>query len=64
MKIIQTILLLVCVILLISIFNVLSDMRDDRTLRVTEVNHNYNYNVESYGTIRLNDKLVNFREKR
>lgn len=36
----------------------LEEIQEENSLRVTEVHHHYEYEVESYGTIRLNDKLV------
>ena len=53
------------VFLLIAIFiqigmvgDTLKQILEENSLRVTEVHHHYEYDVESYGTIRLNDKLV------
>ena len=36
----------------------LEKIYEENSLRVTEVHHHYEYEVESYGTIRLNDKLI------
>ncbi len=33
-----------------------------RIAKVTKVEHCYNYNVHSYGVVKLNDKLVGFVE--
>ena len=53
------------VFLLIAIFihigmigDTLKQILEENSLRVTEVHHHYEYEVESYGTIKLNDKLV------
>ena len=38
--------------------NTLDDIQEENSLRVTEIHHHYEYEVESYGTIKLNDKLA------
>ena len=53
------------VFLLIAIFihigmigDTLKQILEENSFRVTEVHHHYEYDVESYGIIKLNDKLV------
>jgi len=58
MKYLTAILLFLLLVVMIRIFVILGEIRDDKILRVTEVHHHYEYEVESYGTIKLNDKLV------
>ena len=43
---------------LARILTTLEVIQEENSLRVTEVHHHYEYEVESYGTIGLNDKLV------
>ena len=50
--------LFLIVLNLIRINITLDDIYEENSLRVTEVHHHYEYEVESYGTIELNDKLV------
>jgi hypothetical protein len=64
-KLIQTIILFCILGLLASIRVSIEKWGAELTLtKVTTVEHKYNYNVESYGTIRLNDKLVTFTERK
>jgi len=58
MKYLTAILLFLILTVLIRIDITLFEIRDDKVLRTTEVHHHYEYEVESYGTIKLNDKLV------
>ena len=58
MKYLITFLLFLILVCVVEIGGILYEIIDDRTLRVTEVHHHYEYEVESYGTIKLNDKLV------
>ena len=50
--------LFLIVLNLIRINATLEVIQEERSLRVTEIHHHYEYEVESYGTIRLNDKLA------
>ena len=50
--------LFLIVLNLIRINITLDDIYEENSLRVTEIHHYYEYEVESYGTIELNDKLV------
>lgn len=61
MKIIQLILTIAILIVLISIRIALEDLK--HPVQVAEVNHIYKYNVESYGMISLNDKIVGLTVK-
>ena len=58
------------VFLLIAIFihigmigDTLKQILEENSLRVTEVHHHYEYEVESYGTIKLNDKMIGWEIK-
>ena len=51
-------LLILAIFIQIGIGNTLKQILEENSLRVTEVHHHYEYEVESYGTITLNDKLV------
>ena len=44
--------------MLVGVNVTLEKIYEENSLRVTEVHHHYEYDVESYGTIKLNDKLV------
>ena len=64
MKYLTAILLFLLLVVTIRIFVILGEIRDDKILRVTEVHHHYEYEVESYGTIKLNDKLVEVERRK
>ena len=65
MRIAQIIVLLAILVVLCSIRISLEKLAVNvlEPARITEVRHVYNYRVDSYGTIRLNDKLVNVVKK-
>ena len=44
--------------MLVKVNITLEKIYEERSLRVTEIHHHYKYEVESYGPITLNDKLV------
>ena len=64
MKYLTTFLLFLLLVVTVRIFVILGEIRDDKILRVTEVHHHYEYEVESYGTIKLNDKLVEVERRK
>lgn len=52
-----------CMFFLWSICDTLIEMREDHLLRTTEIHHDYHYDVDSYGVIKLNGKLVDYVKK-
>ena len=64
MKIIQSLLLVAILVMLINLRVAIEKWGNELVLtKVTEVVHVYNYKVDSYGTIRLDDKLVGLSYK-
>ena len=64
MKIIQSLLLVAILVMLINLRVAIEKWGTELVLtKVTEVVHVYNYKVDSYGTIRLDDKLVGLSYK-
>ena len=64
MKIIQSLLLVAILLVLINMRIAIEKWGNEMVLtKVTEVVHVYNYKVDSYGTIRLDDKLVGLSYK-
>ena len=64
MKYLTTFLLFMILVVTVRIFITLNEIKDDKILRLTEVHHHYEYEVESYGTIKLNDKLVEVKRRK
>ena len=58
MRYLTAMLLFLTLITLVRVNITLEKIYEENSLRVTEVHHHYEYEVESYGTIKLNDKLV------
>ena len=62
-SIITNILLFIIMISLFKIGGLLIEIRDEKSLRATAVNHNNYYDVESYGTINMGEKIKGFYTK-
>ena len=58
MRYLTAMLLFLTLITLVRVNITLEKIYEENSLRVTEIHNHYEYEVESYGTIRLNDKLV------
>ena len=63
MKYVIALLLFFILTVLVRIDITLFEIQGDKTLRVTEVHHHYEYEVMSYGLIKLNDKLVDVERR-
>ena len=59
-NIITNILLFIIMISLFKIGGLLIEIRDEKSLRATAVNHNNYYDVESYGAINMGEKIKGF----
>jgi len=62
-NIITNILLFIIMISLFKIGGLLIEIRDEKSLRATAVNHNNYYDVESYGAINMGEKIKGFYTK-
>ena len=63
MKVITNILLFTIILILLKIGGLLIEIRDEKSLRATAINHNNYYDVESYGAINMGEKIKGFYTK-